>query len=198
MKQACLASTALIALALCGARPSAADPRPPQPQSMPPAVPAPKDVSWPGSIGLAVDETDLDRHIVSVHEHIPVQKPGDLVLLYPRWVPGDHGPTGPLADLAGLTVTADGKPLDWRRDAVGGARLPRHCPGGRERARCALPVSLAGRHRRGPGRDDTGHDRPRLEHRAALPGRRVQPGHHDGADPDPAERLGNTRPRWRR
>ncbi len=90
----------------------------PQPLPFPPAIPAPQDTTWPGTIGLTVDITDLARHVVSVHETVPVQKDGDLVLLYPEWVPGDHGPTGPLADLAGLTIEAGGQALAWVRDPV--------------------------------------------------------------------------------
>jgi predicted metalloprotease with PDZ domain len=102
--------------ALLAAFPAFADQ--PQPLPYPPAIPAPVDTSWPGTIKLAVDITDLARHIVNVREIIPVQKPGDLVLLYPEWVPGDHGPTGPLNDLAGLVITAGNQPLDWVRDTV--------------------------------------------------------------------------------
>ena len=89
-----------------------------QPYPMPPAIPAPQDTKYPGTIQLTADVTDLARHIVSVHEIIPVQKSGDLILLYPEWVPGDHGPTGPLAALAGLTFQAGGKILPWVRDTV--------------------------------------------------------------------------------
>ncbi len=90
----------------------------PQPLAMPAAIPAPQDQSWPGTIGLSVDITDRARHVVSVHETVPVQHAGDLVLLYPEWVPGDHGPTGPLADLAGLEIQANGEKLAWTRDTV--------------------------------------------------------------------------------
>ena len=90
----------------------------PQPVAYPPAIPAPQDVTYPGTIKLAVDVTDLARHVISVHETVPVQKSGDFVLLYPQWVPGDHGPAGPLANLAGLTIQARGKTLDWSRDLV--------------------------------------------------------------------------------
>ena len=90
----------------------------PQPLAYPPSVPAPADTAWPGTIGLAVDITDLARHVMTVHETVPVQHGGDLVLLYPQWVPGDHGPTGPLADLAGLEIQAGGEVLAWRRDTV--------------------------------------------------------------------------------
>ncbi|HET9257880.1 MAG TPA: hypothetical protein VFO16_22135 [Pseudonocardiaceae bacterium] len=33
-------------------------------------------------------------------------------------MPGEHGPTGPVTNLSGLTFTAGGKTLPWRRDAV--------------------------------------------------------------------------------
>jgi predicted metalloprotease with PDZ domain len=48
---------------------------------------------------------------------IPVQ-PGPLTLLYPQWLPGNHGPSGPLTQLAGLKLTANGKPVEWTRDPV--------------------------------------------------------------------------------
>src|SRR5437899_4901026 len=44
--------------------------------------------------------------------------PGALTLYYPKWIPGEHGPTGPVTDLAGLRISAAGKPLAWRRDDV--------------------------------------------------------------------------------
>ena len=90
----------------------------PQPFPYPPAIPAPRDTTWPGTIVLTVDITDVARHVMSVHEKIPVSHAGDLVLLYPEWVPGDHGPSGPLADLAGLEIQAGGQALAWARDTV--------------------------------------------------------------------------------
>jgi len=107
----------LIVLALTASAPAFAQPQP-QPLPYPPAVPAPQDTVWPGQIKLTVDITDLERHIMNVHEQIPVRTSGDLILLYPEWVPGDHGPTGPLADLAGLMVRAQGHELNWVRDTV--------------------------------------------------------------------------------
>ncbi len=44
--------------------------------------------------------------------------PGPLTLLYPRWIPGDHQPVGPISDLVGLKISAAGTPLAWSRDAV--------------------------------------------------------------------------------
>ena len=54
---------------------------------------------------------------MDVHERIPAT-PGSFTLVYPKWIPGEHGPTGPLNDLAALRVSANGTPLDWRRDAT--------------------------------------------------------------------------------
>jgi len=89
----------------------------PEPVSLPPATPTPVDKPYPGTIGLQVDLTDTVRGIMSVHQTIPVA-PGPLTLLYPEWIPGDHSPTGPLAKLGGLLLTADGQRLDWVRDRV--------------------------------------------------------------------------------
>ena len=114
MKQA-LPAAAILLAALPAAGGAAA---PPQPLALPPAITTPRDTPWPGTITLAVDATDLPHHVISVHETIPVQQAGPLVLLYPKWIPGDHGPTGPLADLAGLTIQSNGQRLAWKRDPV--------------------------------------------------------------------------------
>jgi predicted metalloprotease with PDZ domain len=66
---------------------------------------------------LDVDARDASRKIFHARLTIPA-RPGPLTLLYPKWMPGDHGPTGPIADLAGLRFTARGKPVAWQRDAV--------------------------------------------------------------------------------
>jgi len=92
----------------------------PAPQSAPPTPPieAPRDVPYPGVLRLAVDATDLAHAIFSVHETIPVQGPGPITLLYPKWIPGNHSPTGPIDKLAGLVITAGGQPVAWKRDPV--------------------------------------------------------------------------------
>ena len=77
----------------------------------------PVDKPYPGVIELQVDATNINQKIFSVHEHIPA-RPGKLTLLYPQWLPGTHSPEGPLAQLAGLTITADHHPLTWKRDEV--------------------------------------------------------------------------------
>ena len=73
--------------------------------------------SPPGAITLAVDATEAPRNLLHAKLVVPVS-PGSVTLFYPEWIPGEHGPTGPIADLAGLRITANGKPLAWRRDDV--------------------------------------------------------------------------------
>lgn len=66
---------------------------------------------------LNVDATDTARNIVHSKLTIPV-KPGPLTLFYPKWIPGEHSPTGPINDLVGLKLTGGGRPIAWRRDDV--------------------------------------------------------------------------------
>jgi predicted metalloprotease with PDZ domain len=80
-------------------------------------VPSPQNVPYQGSLKITVDATDVAHRIFRVHEVIPAQ-PGPLTLLYPQWIPGNHSPTGPIDKLAGLVVTANGKPLVWKRDPL--------------------------------------------------------------------------------
>jgi predicted metalloprotease with PDZ domain len=69
------------------------------------------------AITLAVDATDAPRQVFHAHLTMAVS-PGPLTLYYPKWIPGEHGPNGPLAEVAGLKLAVDGAPLPWRRDPV--------------------------------------------------------------------------------
>jgi predicted metalloprotease with PDZ domain len=80
-------------------------------------IPAPVDQPYQGTIVLNVDATDLSQQVFRMHMTIPV-KPGPLTLLYPQWLPANHGPNGPITQLAGLKFTANGKPVEWKRDPV--------------------------------------------------------------------------------
>ena len=68
-------------------------------------------------IRLNVDLTDAPRKMLHAIETLPVQ-PGPLTLVYPKWIPGEHAPTGPIDDMAGFLITADGKPVEWTRDSI--------------------------------------------------------------------------------
>ncbi len=78
-------------------------------------IPPPQDTPYPGTIAIHVDASDTRQGIFRVHETIPVSA-GKLILLYPKWIPGDHSPSGPIDMLAGLKITAHGKPLKWTRN----------------------------------------------------------------------------------
>src|SRR5262245_53567858 len=61
-------------------------------------------VSGPQTIELTVDATSIVRRVVHARMTIPA-KPGPLTLCYPKWIPGTHGPNGPIGRLGGLRIT---------------------------------------------------------------------------------------------
>ncbi len=73
-------------------------------------------------ITLAVDLTDAPRKMLHAAETIPVpssSQPTPMTLVYPEWIPGEHGPTGPLINQAGFTITTpSGQSVKWERDPV--------------------------------------------------------------------------------
>jgi predicted metalloprotease with PDZ domain len=77
----------------------------------------PMDRAYPGEILLSVDASDVSRHIIRVHETVSGIGP-DMVLLYPKWLPGTHAPEGTIDRLAGLRIMANGTPVSWTRDPV--------------------------------------------------------------------------------
>ena len=84
------------------------------------AAPTIVDAPYPGELTLNVDLTDSARKIFKVRETIPV-KSGPLTLSYPKWIPGEHGPTGPIDGVTGLKITANGTNsarVSWRRDLL--------------------------------------------------------------------------------
>ncbi len=68
-------------------------------------------------IQLSVDISDAPRKLLHARLVIPV-KPGPLTLMYPEWIPGEHGPTGPIDNLAGLVFEGNGQRIRWTRDDV--------------------------------------------------------------------------------
>lgn len=86
------------------------------PRALPP-IPAPTAETYPGVIKYEVDATDVERKIVRVRQTIPVTA-GPLVLLYPKFLPGNHAATGPIQLISGVTVTSGGARIDWLRDTI--------------------------------------------------------------------------------
>ncbi len=98
-------STLVLALGLLLALPAAGRARQ--------ARPAPAAHTAP--IALHVDLRDVTQKIFHVQMSLPVE-PGALTLDYPKWIPGEHSPSGPVGNVAGLRITAGGESLPWRRD----------------------------------------------------------------------------------
>jgi predicted metalloprotease with PDZ domain len=92
---------------------------------------------------LDVDASEAPQKIYHAHLVIPVE-PGPIVLYYPKWIPGTHGPSGPIADLAGLKMHAGDKDVPWRRDDVDMYAF--HCtvPEGAQKLDVALDMLAAG------------------------------------------------------
>ena len=81
------------------------------------AITAPQsDHRYAGELTLSVDLADPGQKIFRVRERIPVRA-GALTLYYPKWIPGEHSPSGTIRDVTGLIITTDGgQRVDWRRD----------------------------------------------------------------------------------
>jgi predicted metalloprotease with PDZ domain len=80
------------------------------------AAPAALALAGP-TISLTVDATKTPQKLLRAHLGMAV-KPGPLTLYYPKWIPGEHGPDGPISSLTGLKFEADGKTIPWKRDLL--------------------------------------------------------------------------------
>ena len=69
------------------------------------------------AVRLVVDATDAPRRLFHVQMNMTVPT-GPATLLYPEWIPGEHGPTGPVVNLVGLKFSCSGQAIPWRRDDV--------------------------------------------------------------------------------
>ncbi|MEA2601661.1 MAG: hypothetical protein QOF89_2653 [Acidobacteriota bacterium] len=68
-------------------------------------------------ISLSLDASQVGQRILHVSSEIPVA-PGPVTLLYPKWIPGEHGPTGPVVNFVDLHLSAGGKEIAWERDPL--------------------------------------------------------------------------------
>jgi predicted metalloprotease with PDZ domain len=95
------------------------------------------------TITLSVDATDAPRRILHAQLVIPAS-PGNLTLYYPKWIPGEHGPTGPIQEVTGLHFRANGQELKWRRDLLDAWTFHVEVPAGVNSVEAALDyVSLS-------------------------------------------------------
>jgi predicted metalloprotease with PDZ domain len=66
-------------------------------------------------IQITADLSDAPRKLYHAEVDLPVTE-GPLTLTTPKWIPGNHRPTGPVDDITGVVFSIDGKPIPWRRD----------------------------------------------------------------------------------
>ena len=115
-------AVALVILLLASAAPAQIVPQtnsqPPAPTGKAAQIPDARDVPFPGTIQLTVDASDVTRGIFRIRERVPITSAGDLVLLYPKWIPGGHTPRGDINKVAGFKFTANGQTLEWQRDTI--------------------------------------------------------------------------------
>ncbi len=93
-------------------------------------------------ITLDLDATDAPKKLLHARLTIPA-KPGKLTLVYPKWIPGEHGPTGPITDLAGLKISAGGKRIAWQRDQEDMFAIHCDVPAGADSVEVSLDFLLA-------------------------------------------------------
>ena len=99
------------------------------------------------TISIAVDASEAPRKIIHAKLRIPASA-GTLTLYYPKWIPGEHAPDGPVNDLTGLKFSAAGKALKWRRDLLDGWTINVEVPAGQNEVLADLdylePATLVG------------------------------------------------------
>ena len=122
----------------------------PQPVPFTTVIPEPQDVMYPGTIDLAIDATNTQQGIFTAHETIPVAKAGPMALLYPKWLPGNHSPSGQIDKLAGLVIRAGGKPVPWTRDPVNVYAFHIDVPDGAKKIEIDLQFLSATKQDQGP------------------------------------------------
>ena len=83
----------------------------------------------PPNITVSVDATEAARKIFHAQLTIPAS-PGNLTLYYPKWIPGEHSPSGPILSATGLKFTGNGQILKWRRSLDDGWTLNVEVPAG--------------------------------------------------------------------
>ncbi|HTW47280.1 MAG TPA: hypothetical protein VMD92_04985 [Acidobacteriaceae bacterium] len=70
-----------------------------------------------GPVALTVQLPNPQQQILYVDEVMPV-RPGPLTLYYPKFIPGDHAPDGPVGAMMGLEIASGGTRIAWLRDEV--------------------------------------------------------------------------------
>src|SRR5579862_2890958 len=94
-------------------------------------------------ITLSVDATDVSRKLLHSEEKIPVT-PGNFTLVFPKWIPGEHAPSGPLNNVVWMNFSAGGRPISWTRDPVDMFAFHLQIPAGTHMLDVSLDYALRG------------------------------------------------------
>src|SRR6516225_5212891 len=78
-------------------------------------APALRAQNPPPPVKLEVDLRDAPRRVYHAKMEFPV-RPGAFTLVYPKWIPGEHAPNGPIVDVTGVHFRGNGQEIPWRRD----------------------------------------------------------------------------------
>jgi predicted metalloprotease with PDZ domain len=95
-------------------------------------------------IQITADLTDAPRKVYHADVDLPVTV-GPLTLTTPRWIPGNHRPTGPVDSITGVVFTVDGKPIQWRRDDIDLYQFHLTIPSGATKLHAHLDCIVTGR-----------------------------------------------------
>jgi predicted metalloprotease with PDZ domain len=88
-------------------------------------------------INIALDATDAPRKILHAQLTVPAT-PGTMTFYYPKWIPGEHAPSGPAIDVTGLKFTGNGQFLKWRRDLADNWAIHVEVPAGVQEVHASL------------------------------------------------------------
>ena len=95
-------------------------------------------------IELTADLTDAARKVYHAEVDIPVTG-GEVSLTTPKWIPGNHRPTGPVDEISGVVFTVNGKVAPWRRDDVDLYQFHVTVPSGAKSLHAHLDCIVTGR-----------------------------------------------------
>lgn len=95
----------------------------------------------PRVISLRLDATDIARKLIHSEMEIPVT-PGALTLMFPKWIPGEHSPSGPLNNVVWMQFSAGGQPVAWTRDPIDMFAFHLRIPAGAQKLEVALDYAL--------------------------------------------------------
>jgi predicted metalloprotease with PDZ domain len=93
-------------------------------------------------LSVRVDAREVARKHVHTDMTLAVSA-GPLTLVFPKWIPGEHGPTGPLETIIGMTIRANGETLAWQRDPFDMYAIRVTVPAGATRLEIAMDTGLA-------------------------------------------------------